>query len=159
MVYSNDFLQGNLGRFWYFDVSKGPGEKKAYFRVVPKWCVFQSDLVRVPLIKSDLVRVPLIKLLTHSLTDIIISRASCDAKNTDTEIQQMSLRPSRKNSPKMAQNYCESPQWSFWAIFGLFLGPGGPKKSQILSALIRTGFWQPKLRRCITWLTPFVKKS
>ena len=32
------------------------------------------------------------------------------------------------------------------------------QKSQILSALIRTGLRQPKLRRCITWLTPFVKK-
>ena len=26
------FFQGNLGRFWYFDVPKGPGEKKTAFQ-------------------------------------------------------------------------------------------------------------------------------
>ena len=38
-------------------------------------------------------------------------------------------------------------------------GPWRSQKSQILSAVISTVLWPPKLMRCITWFTPFVKKK
>ena len=59
----------------------------------------------------------------------------------------------------MTQNDCESLQWSFWDIFWANFGPWRFQKSQILSAVIRTGHRPPKLTRCITWLTTFVKKK
>ena len=73
---------------------------------------------------------------------------------------------SQKGQVKKLPSFMVVPTWcvfqpdmvtvslqSFWAIFGPFLGPGGPKNSQILSALIRTGLQPPKemkLKRCIT---------
>ena len=42
MVLPSDFLQGNLGRFWYFDVSKGPGEKNSRLSGLCQSGVFSS---------------------------------------------------------------------------------------------------------------------
>ena len=40
---TNDGLpQWNLGRFWYFDVAKGPGEKNPAFQGCPKIVCFPS---------------------------------------------------------------------------------------------------------------------
>ena len=44
---NGNFFVGNIGRFLYFDVSKGPGEKKYLpSRVMPKLCVFHPDMVQ-----------------------------------------------------------------------------------------------------------------
>ena len=40
MVYPNYFFQGNLGRFWYFDVPIGPGEKNTRLQGLCQNCVF-----------------------------------------------------------------------------------------------------------------------
>ena len=53
---------------------------------------------------------------------------------------------------------CFEPLGALAVILGHFWALEVPK-SQILSALIRTGLRPPKLRRCITWLKPFVKTS
>ena len=156
MVYPNDFLQGNLGRFWYFDISKGPCEKNPVFQGCAKVVCFPAWLGQSALKGRVLTLFYKQGQPWYTSPHFGLPKTS---SNECTQYLWFLAPPGLKNSPKMAQNYCKSPHWSFWAIFGLFLGHGGPKKSQILSALIRTGLQQPKMRRCIPWLTPFVKKS
>ena len=55
-------------------------------------------------------------------------------------------------------NDCKCPQ-DILGHFRAFFGPWRSQKSQIFSAVIRNVLRPSELMRCITWLTPLVKKS
>ena len=153
MVYSNDFLQGNLGRFWYFDVSKWPGEKNPIFQGSAKLVCFPVWLGQSAL--KGRVLTFFFKRCQPCYTSPQFGWPKLSSNECNQYLWFLGP-PVTKNNPKMAQNTSLS---GHFGPFSFFLGPGGPKISQILSALIRTGLRQPKLRRCITWLTLFVKES
>ena len=141
MVYPNDFLQGNLGRFWYFDVSKGPGEKNPVFQGCAKVVCFPAWLGQSAL--KGRVLTFFYKRCQPCYTSPQFGLPK-PSSNECTQYLWFLGPPGHKNSPKMAQNYCKSPHWSFWAIFGLFLGPGGPKNHKYWVHSLELGFSNPK---------------
>ena len=149
MVYPNDFLQGNLGRFWYFDVSKGPGEKNPVFQGCAKVVCFPAWLGQSALKGKALTFCFTngVNHVTHLLSLGGWSPVLMSVLNICDFWDPQAPKIARK-WPKITARALSGHFGPFWVIFG-------PSRS----TKIRTGLRQPKLRRFMTWLTPFVKKS
>ena len=98
MAKLSHFWKGHIGRFWYFDVSKAPGEKILPFRVGPKWLVGSSLTESLmEWVSKNTLEHPQAALASQNITHINLNTPP-DTQKRDTNRQQQTLPDVFKHS-------------------------------------------------------------